>query len=123
MINETFREVLRNEGVVSIVSWGRGEANVVNTWNSYIVVTDNGRLLIPAAGMTSTEADLEVNDKVKLTLGSKNVQGLFGMGTGFRVDGKAKLVSEGAEYEMMQKKYPFQRKMLEITPELVKQTV
>jgi len=90
MINETFREVLRNEGVVSIVSWGRGEANVVNTWNSYIVVTDNGRLLIPAAGMTSTEADLEVNDKVKLTLGSKNVQGLFGMGTGFRVDGKAK---------------------------------
>lgn len=123
MINETFREVLGNEGVVSIVTWGRGEANVVNTWNSYVVLTDDGRLLIPAAGMTSTEADLAVNNRVKLTLGSKNVQGLFGMGTGFRVEGTAKLVSEGAEFEMMQVKYPFQRKMLEITPELVKQTV
>jgi len=123
MINETFREVLGNEGVVSIVTWGRGEANVVNTWNSYVVLTDDGRLLIPAAGMTSTEADLAVNNRVKLTLGSKNVQGLFGMGTGFRIEGTAKLVSEGAEFEMMQVKYPFQRKMLEITPELVKQTV
>ncbi|WP_303850200.1 pyridoxamine 5'-phosphate oxidase family protein [Seleniivibrio woodruffii] len=123
MINETFREVLRNEGVVSVVTWGRGEANVVNTWNSYIVLTDDGRLLVPAAGMTSTEADLAVNNKVKLTLGSKNVQGLFGMGTGFRVEGTAKLVSEGAEFEMMQAKYPFQRMTLEITPEHVKQTV
>jgi predicted pyridoxine 5'-phosphate oxidase superfamily flavin-nucleotide-binding protein len=123
MINETFREVLGNEGVVSIVTWGRGEANIVNTWNSYVVLTDDGRLLIPAAGMTSTEADLAVNNRVKLTLGSKNVQGLFGMGTGFRIEGPAKLVPEGAEFEMMQAKYPFQRKMLEITPELIKQTV
>jgi predicted pyridoxine 5'-phosphate oxidase superfamily flavin-nucleotide-binding protein len=123
MINDTFKEVLSNEGVVSIVSWGRGEANVVNTWNSYIVLTDDGRLLIPAAGMTSTEADLAVNSRVKVTLGSKNVQGLFGMGTGFRVEGIAALISEGVEYDMMQAKYPFQRKMLEITPELVKQTV
>lgn len=123
MINETFREVLGNEGVVSIVTWGRGEANIVNTWNSYVVLTDDGRLLIPAAGMTSTEADLAVNNRVKLTLGSKNVQGLFGMGTGFRIEGTAKLVLEGAEFEMMQAKYPFQRKMLEITPELIKQTV
>ncbi|MGE4266837.1 MAG: pyridoxamine 5'-phosphate oxidase family protein [Deferribacterales bacterium] len=123
MINDTFKEVLKNEGVVSIVTWGKGEANVVNTWNSYVVLTGDNRLLIPAAGMTSTEGDLAVNGRVKLTLGSKNVQGLFGMGTGFRVEGTAKLVSEGAEYEMMQAKYPFQRKMLEITPELVKQTV
>ncbi|MCD8553444.1 pyridoxamine 5'-phosphate oxidase family protein [Seleniivibrio sp.] len=123
MISETFKEVLSNEGVVSIVTWGRGEANVVNTWNSYVVLTDDGRLLIPAAGMTSTEGDLAVNSRVKVTLGSKNIQGLFGMGTGFRIEGTAKLVSEGAEYEMMQAKYPFQRKVLEITPELVKQTV
>ena len=34
VFNEKFFEVLNYEGVVSIVSWGNGEANVTNTWNS-----------------------------------------------------------------------------------------
>ena len=35
VFNEKFFEVLKHEGVVSIVSWGNSEANIVNTWNSY----------------------------------------------------------------------------------------
>ncbi|TCK61915.1 pyridoxamine 5'-phosphate oxidase family protein [Seleniivibrio woodruffii] len=123
MFSETFLEVVKNEGVVSIVTWGSGEPHIVNTWNSYLTITDDSRILIPAAGMTSTEADLAVNSRVKVTLGSKNVQGLFAMGTGFRLEGTARLFAEGAEYEMMKEKYPFLTRVLEIKPELVKQTV
>jgi len=123
MFSETFLEVVKNEGVVSIVTWGSGEPHIVNTWNSYLVITDDSRILIPAAGMTSTEADLAVNSRVKVTLGSKNVQGLYAMGTGFRLEGTARLFADGAEYEMMKEKYPFLSRVLEIKTELVKQTV
>ena len=37
-LSEKFHEVLKHEGVVSIVSWGV-ETHVVNTWNSFLVVT------------------------------------------------------------------------------------
>ncbi|MCD8492492.1 MAG: hypothetical protein LRY50_00130 [Geovibrio sp.] len=63
MMNEVFMNVLKNEGVVSIVSWGSGEPHIVNTWNSYVNVTEDGRLLIPAAGMQSVEKDLAVNSR------------------------------------------------------------
>lgn len=43
---EKFFDVLKHEGVVTVMSWGV-EPHIVNTWNSYIVVTDDGRLLIP----------------------------------------------------------------------------
>lgn len=92
VFNEKFFEVLNHEGVVSIVSWGNGEANVTNTWNSYLVIKDD-RILLPAAGMNSTEADVKVNNKVKLTLGSKEVEGFNNyQGTGFLIKGIAILL-------------------------------
>lgn len=39
MITEKFLEVLKEEGVVSIVSIGEEEPHLVNTWNSYLVLT------------------------------------------------------------------------------------
>lgn len=47
-LTEKFFEVIKNEGVVSIVSWGIDEPHVVNTWNSYLVITEDGKILIPA---------------------------------------------------------------------------
>jgi hypothetical protein len=53
---EKLHDVLKHEGVVSIVSWGVGdEPHVANTWNSYVVVTTDGRMLIPAGGLNRTE--------------------------------------------------------------------
>ena len=51
MLTETFHEVLKHEGVVSIVSWAAGEPHIANTWNSYLVVTPDERILIPAYGV------------------------------------------------------------------------
>jgi hypothetical protein len=60
---EKFLEVLQHEGVVSIVSWGV-ETHVANTWNSYLVVTEDERILIPAYGFRKTEKNVNVNSKV-----------------------------------------------------------
>ena len=38
MLNDKFFEVLKHEGVVSVVTWGNGEPNITNTWNSYLEI-------------------------------------------------------------------------------------
>ena len=68
-------EVLKNEGLVSIVTQSV-EAHVINTWNSYIEITEEGKLLIPAGRMNTTENNLIENNKVLMTLGSREVDGL-----------------------------------------------
>ena|ERR1035437_5074540 len=73
-LSEKFFEVLQHEGIVSIVSWGI-EPHVVNTWNSYLIITADERILIPAYGFRKTEKNVDVNNNVKLTLGSKEVIG------------------------------------------------
>ena len=120
--NRKVFEVIRNEGVVSIVSWGNAEPHLTCAWNSYLVVTDDERILIPAAGMKKTEANVEVNNRVQLALGTRNVEGYNGyQGTGFRIEGTAKFLTEGADYDMMYKKYPFIRSVLEVTVNSAKQ--
>ena len=112
---EKFLEVLRHEGVVTVMSWGV-EPHIVNTWNSYIVVTDDGRLLIPAYGFRKTEKNVNVNNKIKLALGSREVLGYKDyQGTGFIVTGTARYISSGDEYEYMKKKFPFLTRVFEVT--------
>lgn len=122
-LTEKFFEVIKHEGVVSIVSWGITEPHIVNTWNSYLNITNDKKILIPAAGMHSIEADLKQNNKVKLTLGCREVQGLFNAGAGFRIEGTAMFHASGNEYEMMKKKFPFLTRVLEITITDLKQTL
>lgn len=120
-LTDKFFEVLQHEGVVSIVSWGV-ETHVVNTWNSYLVVTEDGRILIPAYGFRKTEKNVNVNNQVKLTLGSKEVLGYKDyQGTGFLIDGTARYISSGEEYEMMKAKFSFLTRVLEVTVVSAKQ--
>ncbi|MEI6852231.1 MAG: pyridoxamine 5'-phosphate oxidase family protein [Bacteroidota bacterium] len=120
-LSEKFHEVLRHEGVVTIISWGI-ETHVANTWNSYLVVTDDDRILIPAYGFKKTEKNVDVNNHVKLTLGSKDVLGHKDYtGTGFVVDGTARYISSGDEYDFMKQKYSWLTRVLEITVETAKQ--
>lgn len=122
MLTEKFYEVLKKEGVVSIVSWGIDEPHVVNTWNSYIVVTPDERLLIPAYAMRRTEKNINQNSKVKLTLGSREVVGYNDyQGTGFLVVGTAKYIESGSEFDMMKEKFSFLTRVLEITVTSAKQ--
>lgn len=122
MLTDKFHEVLENEGVVSIVSWGVDEPHLVNTWNSYLVVTADERILIPAYAMHRTEKNVNQNNKIKIALGSKDVLGYKDyQGTGFAVEGTAKFIKDGSEYEMMKEKFSFLTRVLEITVTSAKQ--
>lgn len=123
MFNESFFEVLKHEGVVSVTSWANENAHVANTWNSYLCITADNRILIPAAWFARTQKNVDVQNKVIVTLGSHQVPGKMGMGTGFVVDGTAKFLTEGADFDMMKEKYSFLTRVLEIVPEKVRQTI
>jgi hypothetical protein len=123
MFTDKFREVISKEGVVSIVSCSDGEAHVVNTWNSYLMVPEDGKLLIPAWKMRKTETKTLKNNKVLLTMGSKEVDGLIGSGTGFLLEGTAEFKKSGPEFDMMKEKYSFMTRVLEITVTSLKQTI
>jgi hypothetical protein len=123
MFNQIFKDVASKEGVVSIVTCAENEAHVVNTWNSYLHLTEDGKILIPAWKMRKTEKKVQLNDKVLLTLGSKEVQGKMGPGTGFLLEGTARFISSGPDFDMMKAKFAFQTRLLEVTVSSVKQTI
>lgn len=123
MFTEKFLEVIGKEGVVSIVSCAGNEAHVANTWNSYLVHTSGGRLLIPAYAMRVTEKKTLANSKVLLTMGSKEVNGFRGPGAGFLIEGTAKFLASGPDYDMMKAKFSFLTRVLEVTVTSIKQTL
>jgi Pyridoxamine 5''-phosphate oxidase. len=123
MFTEKFYEVLNHEGVVSIGTCSNNEVHIVNTWNSYLIITEENKILIPAAGMIKTEKNINVNPNVKLTLGSKEVMGYKYMGTGFLLQGTAKFLKDGANFDMMKEKCPFLTRTLEVTVTSCKQTL
>jgi len=123
MYPDKFFDVVKTEGVVSIVSWAANDAHVVNTWNTYLVLASENRILIPAYGMRKTEKNIDQNPNVKLTLGSKEVMGYRSMGTGFLLQGTARYIREGEEFDMMKEKYSFLTRVLEVTVTSVKQTL
>jgi len=123
MFDEKFMEVAGKEGVVAIVSCAEGEAHVVNTWNSYLVFPDEQRILIPAWKMLKTEKNIDQNAKVLLTLGTKEVEGRMGPGTGYLIKGTAKFIRTGDEFNMMKSKFSFLTRVLEVTVSAVKQTL
>lgn len=123
MLTEKFYDVLKKEGVVSIVSCSNNEAHVCNTWNSYLVIVDENKILIPAAAMIKTEENVNDNPKVKLTIGSKEVMGYNYMGTGFLLEGTAKFLKDRDHFKMMREKYSFLTRVLEVTVNSCKQTL
>lgn len=76
MLPKKFFDVLNHEGVVTVISWGdTEEPHFANTWNSYLVITEDERILIPAYGFRVTERNVNRVGKIKMSLGSKEVKG------------------------------------------------
>ncbi|MBE6060063.1 MAG: pyridoxamine 5'-phosphate oxidase family protein [Clostridium sulfidigenes] len=123
MFTDKFFEVLNHEGIVSIVTCANNTAHVANTWNSYLIVVEENKILIPAAAMIKTEENINANPKVKLTLGSKEVMGYKYIGTGFLLEGTAKFLKDGDNFKMMKEKCPFLTRTLEVTVTSCKQTL
>lgn len=122
MLAEKLLEILKQDGIVAIATLGEDGPHMVNTWNSYVRVTADDRLLIPAGYMQKTEANVACNPEVLITLGSSKVQGLHGPGAGFLIKGKAEFATSGEEFDLMKEKFSWLRAALVVTPDSVTQT-
>src|SRR3990172_988201 len=115
MIPEIMRQVLKHEGVVAIATQSDGGTHLVNTWNSYVQINGEGRLMIPAGHMHKTEVNVAKNNKVLVTVGSREVEGSHGPGAGFLVEGTAVFLTFGPQFEAVKQRFPWARAALEIT--------
>ena len=123
MIPEKLIEVLKKDGVVSIATLGQDGQHMVNTWNSYVRITHDERLLIPAGYMHRTEANIAINNKILLTLGSSKVAGKNGPGTGFLIKGTAAFLTSGPDFEATQARFKWARAVLAVTIDSATQTL
>lgn len=122
MIPDKLQNIMEKDGVVAIATLGPDGPHMVNTWNSYLKVSQDGRLFIPAGHMHKTEANIAHNPNVLITLGSSKVEGLHGMGAGFLIKGKARFVMSGPDFDFMKEKFGWLRATLAVTIETATQT-
>lgn len=123
MIPEKLREVLKQDGVAAIATLGPDGPHMVNTWNSYIQITSDGRLLIPAGYMHHTEANIAFNNNVLITVGSSKVAGNIGPGTGFLIKGTASFITSGPDFDLLKEKFAWARATLAVAIVSVTQTL
>jgi len=123
MIPELMLDVLKQDGVVAIATLGQEGPHMVNTWNSYVQTTPDGRLLIPAGYMYQTEDNIAFNSAVLITLGSSRVAGKMGPGTGFLIKGTAAFISSGPDFDVMKKRFEWARAVVSVTIASVTQTL
>lgn len=122
MLPQKLIEIMKKDGVVAIATLGEDGPHMVNTWNSYINVSEDGRLLIPAGYMHKTQANIGYNNKVLITLGSSKVPGLHGPGAGFLIKGTAAFITEGPDFDFMKSKFSWLRATLAVTIDSALQT-
>jgi len=117
MLNEKLLAILSHpaDGAITIVTNGDDGSHVVNTWNSYIAVTPEDKLLIPASGFNKTEKNLSIHNHVILSIASREIEGYRGKGTGFIVNGTTRFVKSGEDFDRMKEKFSWIRAVLEIT--------
>ena len=124
ILNEIFHECVKHAGIVSVASaYAGGGAHIANTWNKYLIITADEKILMPCFGFHKTEKNAAENPIVEVVIGSHEVQGKMGMGTGFLLRGKAEFLKEGALFDEMKAKCSFANRVLVFTPESCRQTV
>lgn len=124
MLPETLFECIKHDGIVAIATCSpEHKAHVINTWNKYLIVTEDEKILMPAFGMVHTAKNVEQDPYMEVTIGSHEVQGKMGMGTGFLLIGTGEFKNEGELFDRMKAKCDFARKVLIFTPEKCRQTV
>lgn len=122
MISEKLLEVLKQDGVVAIATLGQDGPHMVNTWNSYIKISADGRLLIPAGYMHRTQANVAFNSDILISLGSSKVTGNHGPGAGFLIKGKAVFITSGPDFDFLKSKFEWLRATMAVTIDSATQT-
>ena len=122
IIPEKLLEILKQDGGGAIATLGKDGPHMVNTWNSYIKISADGRLLIPAGYMHQTEANIAYNSHVLITLGSSKVTGNHGPGAGFLIKGTAAFITSGPDFDFLKSKFEWLRATMAVTIDSLTQT-
>ena len=123
MIPEKLLEVLKQDGVVAIATLGQDGLHMVNTWNSYVRITDDERILIPVGYMNRTESNIAFDNNILITLGSSKVAGNIGPGTGFLIKGTASFIKSGPDFDIMKETFSWDRATMAVTADTITQTL
>ena len=124
MLTNVFFDCIKHDGIVSVASANaEGQAHIANTWNKYLIVTDDEKILIPCFGFHKTEKNVSHNPRVEVVVGSHEVQGKMGMGTGCLLTGTATFASEGPLFDEMKEKCTWASRVLIFTPQTCVQTI
>lgn len=124
LLNKAFYDCLSHPGIVSLASvTAEGEPHLANTWNKYLIITEDEKILIPCYGFHKTEKNAEEHPSVVLSLGSDQVQGKMGMGTGFLLTGTVRFLKEGELYEKMKHKCEWASRVLVFSAESCRQII
>ena len=122
MIPDQLLKIMEKDGVVAIATVGPDGPHLVNTWNSYLKISPDGRLLIPAGYMHKTEANIKHNPHVLITLGSSKIAGLHGPGAGYLIKGQGRFMTSGPDFDFIKEKFSWLRATLTVTIESANQT-
>lgn len=80
-------------------------------------------LLVPVGRMNRTEKNVSENSAVLLTLGSREVAGLRGLGAGFLITGTAEFLFAGGDSDRIKKRFPWARAALSVAIGSIAQTL
>jgi len=124
ILNKIFYDCVKHDGIVSVCSSSlEGKGHIANTWNKYLIIGSDEKILIPCCGFRKTERNVSGDPEIEVVIGSHEVQGKMGMGTGFLLKGKAEFQNSGVYFERMHDKCPFANRVLVFTPVSCRQTI
>ncbi len=124
ILTSTIKDVIEKTEVVAIATYGENGPHLVASWGDFIRsldINDGKTIIIPVGGYHQTESNLKDDNRIELLIGSKQVQGKNGPGTGYRLVGRAEIIASGKLAELAKSKFPWARGALVIEVEKVDQ--
>ena len=110
--------------VVAIATTGADGPHIAATWADFTIVKQaygKDLVLIPAGGYKTTEENLKKDPRIQLLIGSKQLQGKSGAGSGYRLSGVGVIETTGANYETVLARFSWARAALVIEVQSVEQ--
>jgi hypothetical protein len=121
-IEKKCKEVLDKTEWIAIATVGADGPHLVGTWGEYVRtlgLANGDTLFVPIGGYQKTEGNLEMNSRIELICGTKQVKGTHGPGKGCRIRGTGMIQKNGEKFDAVKKQFPWARGVLIIRAEEV----
>lgn len=116
-VYQTYLSVLDATEFVVIATSGDDGPHLVGTWGDYVrkLGPSTDTIIVPAGGYRQTEQNLGKDNRIKLLIASRQVQGASGPGQACEISGTAELVTQGPTADLVRRSFPWARGALVIT--------